>query len=235
VLDNNTALMFSHPERDFDYLVPITPCVEEALLMPFYVDGKAAGTVWVIAHDQSKRFESEDLRLMRDLCTFASSAYQVLVSLNAVQAVAAVIEYSHDAIITKDMNGIITSWNPGAERIFGYKPGEVIGQPVNMLIPADHPNEEPAILDRIRRSECIDHYETVRARRDGVLLNVSLTVSQIRDAAGTLIGASKIARDITDRKRADGCRNGKAQRVNIWVSHSKKSGTTRTKSSEESK
>lgn len=84
VLDNNTALMFSHPERDFDYLVPITPCVEEALLMPFYVDGKAVGTVWVIAHDQSKRFESEDLRLMRDLCTFASSAYQVLVSLNAV-------------------------------------------------------------------------------------------------------------------------------------------------------
>ena len=172
MLDNNTALMFSHPERDFDYLVPITPCVEEALLMPFYVDGKAVGTVWVIAHDQSKRFESEDLRLMRDLCTFASSAYQVLVFLNAVQAVAAVIEYSHDAIITKDMNGIITSWSPGAERIFGYKPGEVIGQPVNMLIPADHLNEEPAILDRIRRGECIDHYETVRARRDGVLLTV---------------------------------------------------------------
>jgi PAS domain S-box-containing protein len=203
VLDNNTALMFSHPERDFDYLVPITPCAEEALLMPFYVDGKAVGTVWVIAHDQSKRFESEDLRLMRDLCTFASSAYQVLVSLNAVQAVAAVVQYSHDAIVTKDLNGIITSWNPGAERIFGYKPGEVIGQPVNILIPADHPNEEPAILDRIRRGECIDHYETVRVRRDGALLNVSLTVSPVRDAAGNLIGASKIARDITDRKRAE--------------------------------
>jgi len=203
VLDNDTALMFSHPERDFDYLIPVTPSVEEALLMPFYMNGKAVGTVWVIAHDHSKHFDSEDLRLITDLSIFAASAYQVLNSLNAIQAAAAVVESSDDAIITKDLNGIITSWNGAAERIFGYKPGEAIGKPVTMLIPVEQPNEEPEILERIRRGDRIDHYETVRLRKDGAPLNISLTVSPVRDAAGKIIGASKIARDITEHKRSE--------------------------------
>ncbi|MGB6537127.1 MAG: PAS domain S-box protein, partial [Xanthobacteraceae bacterium] len=162
VLDNNTALLFAHPERDFDYFAPVTPLVEEALLVPFYVDGNAVGTVWIIAHDQIRRFDSEDPRLMTDLGTFAASAYQAVLSLNTMQGVAAIVESSDDAIITKDLNGIITSWNPGAEQIFGYEAAEVIGKPVTILIPADHPNEEPEILGRIRRGERINHYETIR-------------------------------------------------------------------------
>ena len=84
VLDNNTALLFSHPERDFEYFAPVTPLVEEALLTPFYINGNAVGTVWIIAHDENRRFESEDLRLMTDLGTFAASAYQAVLSLNAI-------------------------------------------------------------------------------------------------------------------------------------------------------
>jgi PAS domain S-box-containing protein len=203
VLDNNTALLFSHPERDFDYFAPVIPLVEEALLMPFYINGNAVGTVWIIAHDQGRRFEAEDLRLMTDLGTFAASAYQAVLSLNAIQAVAAVVESSDDAIVTKDLTGIITSWNRGAEKIFGYKAGEIIGKPGSILISADHPNEEPDILERIRRGERINHYETVRVRKDGTPLNISLTVSPIRDSAGKIVGASKIARDITERKRME--------------------------------
>jgi PAS domain S-box-containing protein len=203
VLDCNSPLLFSHPELDFDYFAPVTPLVEEALLMPFYVNGKAVGTVWVVIHDLNRRFDSEDLRLMTDLGAFAASAYQALGSLNKVHAAAAVVENSHDAIVTKDLNGIITSWNGAAEYVFGYKPEEAIGKPVTILIPPDNENEEPAIIERIRRGERVDHYETVRVRKDGTLLDISLTVSPIRDAAGKVVGASKIARDITDRRQAE--------------------------------
>jgi PAS domain S-box-containing protein len=203
VLDCDAALLFSHPELDFDYFAPVTPLVEEALLMPFYVKGKAVGTVWVVIHDLGGRFDREDLRLMTDLGAFAASAYQALGSLNKVHAAASVIESSHDAIITKDLNGIITSWNAGAEHIFGYKPEEVLGKSVTILIPPDRENEEPAILERIRRGERIDHYDTIRMRKDGTPLDISLTISPVRDAAGKIIGASKIARDITTRKRTE--------------------------------
>lgn len=115
---------------------------------------------------------------------------------------AAIVEYSDDAIITKDLNGIIRSWNKGAQRIFGYSAEEVIGKPVAILIPADRQNEEPGILARLRNGQRIDHYETVRQRKDGALLDISLTVSPLRDAEGKIVGASKIARDITERKRA---------------------------------
>ena len=203
VLDNNAALLFSHPERDFEYFAPVKPLVEEALLTPFYINGNAVGTVWIIAHDEGRRFESEDLRLVSDLGTFAASAYQAVLSLNAIQAAAAVVELSDDAIVTKNLNGIITSWNRGAEKIFGYKAGEVIGKSVNILIPADHPNEEPQILERLRRGDRINHYETVRIRKDGTPLNISLTVSPVRDSNGKIVGASKIARDFTERNRIE--------------------------------
>jgi len=116
---------------------------------------------------------------------------------------AAVIESADDAIISKTLDGIITSWNNGAERIFGYTADEAIGKPVAMLIPSDHPDEEPAILARLRRGERIEHYETVRVRKDGTLIDISLTVSPIRGPDGVIVGASKVARDITDRKRAE--------------------------------
>jgi len=114
-----------------------------------------------------------------------------------------IIESADDAIISKTLDGIIMSWNRGAERIFGYTADEVIGKPVTILIPADQVNEEPSILARIRAGERVEHYETVRARKDGSLVEISLTVSPIKDGAGTIIGASKIARDISERKRAE--------------------------------
>jgi PAS domain S-box-containing protein len=115
---------------------------------------------------------------------------------------AAIIEWSDDAIISKDLNGVIMSWNRGAQRLFGYTAGEVIGKPVTILMPEDRYNEEPMILERIRRGERIEHYETVRQRKDGTLVDISLTVSPIRNWNGLVVGASKIARDITDRRRA---------------------------------
>ncbi|MCA1566043.1 MAG: PAS domain S-box protein [Acidobacteria bacterium] len=115
----------------------------------------------------------------------------------------AIIESADDAIISKTLDGIITSWNDGASRIFGYSAEEVIGKPVVILIPPDHLDEEPNILARILRGERIEHYETVRVRKEGTLVDISLTVSPIRGADGRIIGTSKIARDISGRKRAE--------------------------------
>jgi two-component system CheB/CheR fusion protein len=117
----------------------------------------------------------------------------------ASRFLAAIIESSDDAIISKDLNGIITSWNAGAERLFGYKPDEIIGKSILTLIPFDRHSEEPLIIDKIRRGERIDHYETVRQRKDGTLFDISVTVSPLKDKSGTVIGGSKIARDITER------------------------------------
>src|SRR6185312_10837288 len=108
---------------------------------------------------------------------------------------------SDDAIVSKDLNGIIQSWNPGAEKIFGYSAEEIIGKSIMLLIPPERRAEERMILERIRNGQRVHHYETMRLRRDGVLLDVSLTISPIKDAEGKVIGASKIARDITERKR----------------------------------
>ena len=116
--------------------------------------------------------------------------------------IASIVEFSDDAIVSKGLDGIIKTWNPGAERLFGYTAEEVIGKPVTLLIPMDRHDEEPDILSRIQRGERIDHYETVRQRKDGSLVEISLTVSPIKNAEGRIIGASKIARDITERRRA---------------------------------
>jgi PAS domain S-box-containing protein len=117
--------------------------------------------------------------------------------------VAAIVENSDDAIISKNLDGVILSWNPGAERLYGYTAAEAVGQSVTMLIPPGRPDEEPRILAQIRRGERVDHYETVRVRKDGTYIDVSLTVSPVKDLSGRIIGASKIARDITERNRAE--------------------------------
>ncbi|HEY4330775.1 MAG TPA: PAS domain S-box protein, partial [Phycisphaerae bacterium] len=334
VLDRNAPQLMSRVERYFTYFQPIQPLVEEALLIPFYIEGKAVGTIWVVAHEKECRFDAEDLRIMSSLATFASAAYKVVqhqealrqeelhfreiidtlpvavyttdangmlthfnpaavefsgrtprlgtdqwcvsfklfrpdgtplphdecpmaISLKEGRAVrgeeaiaerpdgtrvdfvayptplfdaegrvtggvnmlldvsdrkhderaraslAAIVESSDDAIISKDLSSIITNWNRGAERLFGYTAKEAIGQSITMLMPLERLNEEPGILDRIRRRERIDHYETIRRAKDGTLLDISLSVSPISDAQGRIVGASKIARDITDRKRAE--------------------------------
>jgi PAS domain S-box-containing protein len=116
------------------------------------------------------------------------------------ERLAAIVESSDDAIIAKDLNGIIQSWNKGAERIFGYTAEEVIGQPISMLAVPDRRNEMPELLGQIRRGLRVDHYETLRRTKDGRTIPVSLTVSPVRDASGEIVGASKIARDITLRR-----------------------------------
>jgi PAS domain S-box-containing protein len=121
----------------------------------------------------------------------------------AEQILRSLVENSDDAIITKNLNGIISSWNKSAERIFGYAAEEVIGKPITILIPLERHDEEPGILARLRRGQRIEHYETVRQRKDGSLIDISLTVSPVKDVHGRVVGAAKIARDITERKRKD--------------------------------
>ena len=120
-----------------------------------------------------------------------------------VRHLAQVVESSDDAIVSKDLNGIVTSWNLAAERMFGYTAAEAVGRSIRMIIPADRQSEEDVVLTRIRAGEAVAHFETLRQRKDGTLIPISLTVSPIRDDAGNVVGASKIARYISDRKRAD--------------------------------
>jgi len=115
---------------------------------------------------------------------------------------AAIVESSDDAIISKDLDGIVRSWNAAAERMFGYSAAEIVGKGIRLIIPADRHGEEEEILARLRRGERIEHFETLRRAKDGRLLNVSLTVSPVRDSTGRVVGASKIARDISDQKLA---------------------------------
>ena len=144
------------------------------------VDGKIRGTVLVF-RDISERKQAE----------------------RTANLFTGLVESSDDAIITKDLNGVITSWNKGAERIFGYSAEEMVGQPLSILAPPDRKEEMPKILERIKRGERVDHFESVRCGKDGRLVNVSLTVSPILDASGKIVGASKIARDITERSLAE--------------------------------
>lgn len=116
---------------------------------------------------------------------------------------AAIIESSEDAIVSKTLSGTVTSWNPGATRLFGYEPEEVVGRPITLIIPAELLHEEEEVLARIRRGDRIEHFETQRLTKSGERVEVSLSVSPIRDERGAIVGVSKIARDITDRKRAE--------------------------------
>jgi len=116
---------------------------------------------------------------------------------------AAIVESSNDAIISKNLDGTITSWNPAAERLFGYAAGEVKGRSIEFLFPPDRLDEERQILAKLKRGERIEHFETVRVRKDGRAVDVSVTISPVKDGSGQIIGISKMARDITDRRRAE--------------------------------
>src|SRR5437867_4719241 len=118
----------------------------------------------------------------------------------AEQYLAAIVLNAEDAIVSKDLNSIVTSWNPAAARIFGYTADEMIGQSIMRIIPPELADEEHEIVSQIRRGERIDHFETTRRRKDGAVIDVSLTISPIRDGGGAIIGASNITRDITERK-----------------------------------
>src|SRR4051812_40716518 len=116
---------------------------------------------------------------------------------------AAIVEGSDDAIASKTLDGIVTSWNRAAERLFGYAAREIVGRPIAVLAAPGREDEMPMILERVRRGERVDHFDTVRKRKDGTLAEISLTVSPVRDGRGRIVGASKITRDITGRRAAE--------------------------------
>jgi PAS domain S-box-containing protein len=132
-----------------------------------------------------------------------SDASGIAASDLAVYRLAAIVSSSDDAIVSKDLNGIVMSWNAGAERIFGYTADEMIGQSIRKIIPDDRQSEEDEVLRKVRIGERVDHFDTVRQRKDGSLVDISLTISPVKDGRGRIIGASKIARDISERKRAE--------------------------------
>src|SRR4029453_6517723 len=230
-LDRNRTLLFFRPHRHFTQFAGLEPLPTEALFTPISMGGQPVGTVWVVTHDGQHPFDAEDRRVLEDLATFAAFSYEVLTSTGTSEQrarklqqheeelqrrraelataeelrarLAAIVQSSDDAIISKDLQGVVTSWNGGAERLFGYTAAEAIGRPITIIIPADRLHEEQTILERLKRGEPIEHFETTRVRKGGTAIEVSLTVSPIKDDSGRVIGASKTARDITERKRAD--------------------------------
>ncbi len=162
---------------------------------------KSTGEIRYV-HEKCEHFRDEAGGLIRSV----GMVHDITERKQAEEAqgrLAAIVSSAEEAIIGKDLNGIIETWNVGAENIFGYKAEEVIGKPVSLLVPPGHSDEVPEILARIKQGEHIESFETVRMRKDGTIIPVSLTFSAIKDASGKVIGASKIAHDITERKRAE--------------------------------
>ncbi len=175
--------------------------VASYLAVPVRRPGKILGAL-LLGHTQPGVFGQETEDIVSGLAAHAALAIDNAHLYGAERQLAAIVECSSDAIASKDIDGIVTSWNDAAERLFGYTAEEMVGKSIKSLIPTDRQDEEQEILDRIRRGERVEPYETVRARKDGTLVDISLSVSPLKDAEGRIIGASKIARDITERKQA---------------------------------
>ena len=198
----------------FFYPPSFSPRIENsydlARLLVFFAVGSLGSLVfhqlWTARRQQAKSLEQAESERENAEAT-AREMEKLLASRRQgeeqAQRLAAIVESSEDAIIAKSLEGIVTAWNAGAERLLGYRPDEIIGYPVSKLAPPDRKNEMREILERIRRGERVEHFETIRMRKSGELIPVSLSVSPVKDAAGNIIGASKIARDITEQKRAE--------------------------------
>jgi PAS domain S-box-containing protein len=183
--------------------------IQAAAFTPIDQDGRLAGK-FMAYHGVPHHFTPSELDTALTLARLLGFALARLAGEDArrlaerdAQQLAAIVESSTDAIVSKNLDGIIHTWNDGAQRLFGYSRDEAVGKPITMLIPFDRQDEEPRILAKIRAGERVDHFETVRRRKDGSLIDISLTISPIRDRADRVIGASKIARDITERKLAE--------------------------------
>ncbi len=166
----------------------------------------------------SREIREPDSDLLEMMATIGSQIGQFMdrkAAEETLRRLAAIVESSNDAIISKNLDGIIVSWNKGAERLYGYTAEEIVGKPLTILVLPDHPDELPALMERLRRGEHISHYETVRVAKDGTRIDVSLTISPVRDAQGKIIGASKIARDITERKRAEAALRKSEERLTV--------------------
>ncbi len=182
----------THPEIAFEDDVNKLLATHEALADYILNDPEARDGV-----GQSLLNELPSLRLEAD---------------KAIGLLAAIVDSSEDAIVSKTLDGIITSWNTGAERLFGYNASEAIGQHISLIIPLERIDEEAVIIDRIRRGERLEHYDTVRVRKDRSPIEISLTISPIRNSSGEIVGASKIARDISQRKRDERALNESEER-----------------------
>jgi PAS domain S-box-containing protein len=176
-----------HPEIEFEDDIKHLLATHEALATCI-LDDPEADSASLSSVSQLLLEELPGLRLKAD---------------KAICLLAAIVDSSDDAIVSKNLDGIITSWNKGAEHLFGYRPEEAIGQHISFVIPADRRDEEVMILERLRRGERIEHFDTVRVRKDGTLVDISVTISPVKDAAGRVIGASKVARDITERRQTE--------------------------------
>src|SRR5437868_4090330 len=174
---------------EFPVEISLSPVMtEDGLLVLSYI--RDISDRKKIEHDLRRANEELDQRTTQEIGEYRSR-------------LASIIDSSEDAILSKDLNGIITAWNKGAEKIYGYTKEEVLGKPISIVVPRDQPDEVEVILARIRRGEHIEHYESTRISKDGKHLNVSISIAPLRDASGTIIGASVIARDITAQKRAE--------------------------------
>ncbi len=206
VLGATGVAYFFHPPDSFQ----VESRYDLVRLLLFFIVGSFASLVfhqlWTARRKQAESLEQAE-SARADAEAAAREMEKLLASRRQgeeqAQRLAAIVESSQDAIIAKTLEGIVTAWNTGAERLLGYKPEEIIGKPVSTLAPADRKNEMREILERIRHGEIIEHFETIRMRKDGALIPVSLSVSPVKDAAGNIIGASKIARDISEQKRAE--------------------------------
>ena len=184
---------------------------------PLIARGRAFGGISLARYGRTEAYVEEDERFLEDLADRAAlaidnallyrEAREVVAARERAEkssrGLAAIVESSDDAILSKTLEGTITSWNEGAERLYGYRAEEVLGKPVSILVPPEVPREVPEILEKIGRGQKVEHFDTVRVTKDGRRLNVSLSVSPLRDGAGNVVGASAIARDLTERKRVE--------------------------------
>lgn len=175
--------------------------IQALAFIPLELDGRLVGK-FMLYYEGAHVFADRERELAAAIARQLGYALDRNHAEGASRRLAALVESSGDAIVAKDLDGIITNWNKGAERLFGYSVDEIVGKSVTVLIPVDRQGEEPMILARIHAGEQIEAYETVRQHKDGHLIDISLTVSPIRDGSGRVIGASKIARDISDLRRA---------------------------------
>jgi len=197
------------PDASLDPRFADNPLVTKDPSIRFYAgvplitdDNFALGTLCVIDR-QPHDLTEQQIRQLEALSRLVISQLELRLKDESLRILASVVESSVDAIITKTVEGIITSWNPAAERLFGYSEAEAIGQPISMLIPPDHFDQEFRILARIRRGERVEHFETVRTSKEGKRIEVSATISPLVNDAGQVVGASTILRDISDRKLAE--------------------------------
>jgi PAS domain S-box-containing protein len=203
VYKNQGAIEFSAPAATERPVVQVKPPIRAELAIErdiLSVLEKYDGQMRLLLNPSAERVKA-DAVLRQALAELEVAKTSLRKSEQQLRWFAAVVQSSDDAVLGESLDGIIRSWNAGAERLYGYSAEEVIGKPITILIPQERQDEEFNIIGRIRRGDHIEHYETIRRRRDGKLLDVSLTVSPVRDAEGNIVGASKIARDITKRRQ----------------------------------